>query len=87
MRKTLNIIVISFLFTACNTLQEEKNERAETTSESKIETKDTESNEDKNFQIFLDSISIYKIKAIDTILIQYNINQIENYSLGKNIII
>lgn len=44
------------------------------------------SEQEKNFKKFIDSIKIFIVKPIDTIKIEYNLKQIENYKIGKNTI-
>lgn len=44
------------------------------------------SQQEKNFNEFIDSIKIFIVKPIDTLQIEYNIKQIENYKIGKNTI-
>lgn len=92
MKKVLSILIIIQLF-SCSELT--KNGKPENLQKEKkevsIKTKNSQkiieiSQKEKNFNEFIDSIKRFKVTPVDTLKIDYNLKQIENYKIGKNTI-
>ncbi len=92
MRKTLFILILFQLFSCTEKTKrsESNNLTKEKQTVSSVKTNSEKiheiSQQEKNFKDFIDSIKIFKILPIDTLQVEYNITQKENYKIGKNTI-
>ena len=92
MKKTL-FILITILFFSCSDKTKKIESENRITKEQMVSTETNNSDEpieiskqENEFNEFLESIKAFKIQPIDTLIIDYDIKQLEKIKIGKNII-